>query len=97
MTHIDAQVADFALQEYRQVLKFMDGTEQEYKGRQYFEDESVLGNPEKLVFYTKEMLSQLTLSAKHALDPFLIAKLDLNTINFFDFPKLPKAENKFKG
>ena len=43
------------------------------------------------------MLSQLTLSAKHALDPFLIAKLDLNTINFFDFPKLPKAENKFKG
>ena len=33
MTYIDMQVTDFALQEYRQVLKYMDGSEQEYAGR----------------------------------------------------------------
>ena len=50
-----------------------------------------------MVFLAKEMLGQLSLTAKHSLDPFLIAKLDLNTINFFDFPKLTKNENKYRG
>ena len=97
MTYIDAQVAEFSLQEYRKVLKYMEGAEVEYAGRQYFEDESILGNSEKMVFLAKEMISQLTLTPKHALDPYLVSKLDIQTINFFDYPKLTKADNKYTG
>ena len=77
------------------MIKFMDGTETEYTGRQYVEDESVVGNPDKMVFYAKEMLSNLTMSPKQVLDPYLIAKMNVKTINFFDFPKMPKAQNKY--
>ena len=42
----------------------MEGTDIEYEGRQYVEDETVVGNPDKMVFYAKEMLSNLTLAPK---------------------------------
>ena len=96
MTFIDSQVAEKSLLEYRRVLKFMEGAEEEYKGRENFEDESIAGDSEKQIFLAKEMISQLTLSPKHSLDPFLIAKLDIQTINFFDFPKLQKEDNKYQ-
>ena len=73
----------------------MDGSEVEYKGRQYFEDESIMGNSEKMVFLAKEAISTLTLTPKHALDPYLVSKLDVQTINFFDFPKLKKPDSKY--
>ena len=41
------------------------------------------------------MLSNLTMSPKQVLDPYLIAKMNVKTINFFDFPKLPKTQNKY--
>ena len=88
-------MAIFALKEFHRVLKIQEGAETEYAGRQYVEDESVMGDPDKLVFHAKEMISQLTLAPKAVLDPYLIAKLDQNTINFFDFPKLPKHKSKY--
>ena len=33
MTYIDMHVAECSIQEYRRVLKFMDGSEVEYTGR----------------------------------------------------------------
>ena len=75
----------------------MQGGEEEYKGREYVEDESIVGNSEKVVFFTKEMIATLTKSPKLAIDPFLICKLDMNTINFFEFPKMKKPDNKFIG
>ena len=95
MTYIDSHVAKFALEEFHKVIKFMEGAETEYEGRQYVEDESVLGNPEKMAFYAKEMLSSLTLQPKHSLNPYLVAKLDVPTINYFDFPQLPKGQGKY--
>ena len=95
LTYIDTQVAEFAIQDYRKVLQIMEGAIQEYAGRQYFEDESVLGNPEKMVFLAKEMIAELTLTHKHALDPFLVAKLNRSTIHYFHFPQLKKSENKY--
>jgi len=83
------------LKEFRQVIQIMEGAENEYEGRQYVEDESVLGNPDKMVFYAKEMLSSLTMGAKSNLDPYLIAKMSVNTINFFSFPELAKSDNKY--
>ena len=96
MTYIDAHVAEFALQEYHRVLKIQEGAEVEYEGRQYVEDESVIGNSDKLIFYAKEMISQLTLAPKATLDPYLVAKLNLKSISYFDFPRMPKNLNKYE-
>ena len=41
------------------------------------------------------MLSDLTLQPKHMLDPFIIAKLDIQTINFFNFPTTSIQMNKY--
>ena len=57
MTYIDIQVAECSIQEYRRMIKIMEGSEVEYSGRQYFEDESILGNPDKMVFLAKEMIA----------------------------------------
>lgn len=73
----------------------MAGTKEEYKGRDLIEDESIMGNSEKIIFYAKEMISDLTNKPKHLLDPFLISKLDIQTINFFEFPKLNQELNKY--
>jgi len=54
-----------------------------------------MGNSEKQIFYAKEMVSDLSSQPKHLLDPFLVAKLDVQTINFFNFPKLPTTMNKY--
>jgi hypothetical protein len=49
----------------------------EYVGRELVEDESIMGNSDKLIFFAKEMLSDLSFKPKHLIDPFLIAKLDV--------------------
>ena len=95
MTYIDSQTALVALKEFRRVMGIMEGAEVEYEGRQYVEDESIIGNADKMVFFAKEMLSSLSMASKKTIDPFLIAKMNVNTINFFDFPKMPKDQNKY--
>ena len=37
----------------------MEGGEEEYKGRALFEDEQILGNSDKMIFYAKEMVTNL--------------------------------------
>ena len=41
------------------------------------------------------MVSDLQKKPKHLVDPFLIAKLDIESIKFFEFPKIPSASNKY--
>jgi hypothetical protein len=48
-----------------------------------------MGNSDKQIFYAKEMLADLNFKPKNLLDPFMIAKLDVSTIQYFDFPKIP--------
>ena len=48
-----------------------------------------------MVFYAKEMLAQLTQQPKHLLDPFLIARLDLETIEHFNWPDTDTSLNKY--
>lgn len=64
MTHIDSQTALVALKEFRRVMKIMEGAEVEYEGRQYVEDETIIGNADKMVFFAKETLSSLTMAPK---------------------------------
>jgi hypothetical protein len=73
----------------------MEGEVEEYSGRAQVEDESVLGSSDKMVFYAKEMVADLTRKTKRFLNPFIVAKLDLNSIKFFEFPKQPIEENRY--
>lgn len=68
---------------------------QEYIGSELVEDESIVGNSDKIIFIAKEMIADLTSKQKYQLDPFIIAKLDLQTINLFKFPKIDKQLNKY--
>jgi hypothetical protein len=70
MTHIDHAVIEKCIEEFRRVTDFFENRELEYKGREYVEDESVLGSSEKMIFLSKEFIAQLTLTAKAALDPY---------------------------
>jgi hypothetical protein len=54
-----------------------------------------MGSSDKMIFYAKEMIADLTYKKKLNLNPFLIAKLDLETIKFFDFPELPASQNQY--
>jgi hypothetical protein len=57
MTHIDQAVIDKCITEFRRVRDFLENREIEYKGREYIEDESVMGNSDKMVFLSKEMIA----------------------------------------
>ena len=54
-----------------------------------------MGNADKMIFYAKEMFADLAKKPKHLINPYLIAKLDLTTVKYFDFPKIPIAKNKY--
>jgi hypothetical protein len=54
-----------------------------------------MGSADKVIYYAKQMLAELSSSPKERLDPFIIAKLNLHSINYFDFPKVPKQLNKY--
>jgi hypothetical protein len=45
------------LDEFRQVLSIQEGKTVEYAGREYIEDETVLGSSEKMIYYSREMIS----------------------------------------
>ena len=55
----------------------MDGSDQEYQGRELVEDESIMGSCDKIIFNTKDMVSHLTSAAVNLLDPFIVSKLDV--------------------
>ena len=95
MTYIESHIAQCAMKEFRQVLKFMEGAEEEYEGRQYVEDESIMGDTDKMTFYAKEMISSLQLGLKSTIDPYVMAKMSVTSIENFDFPKMPKDQSKY--
>lgn len=54
-----------------------------------------MGNSEKMIFFAKELLAEITNQPKHLLDPFVIARLDLETIEYFNFPDTDADLNKY--
>ena len=54
-----------------------------------------MGSSDKQIFYAKEMISDLTFTPKAQLNPFIIAKTDIKTISFFDFPIIFPQNNKY--
>jgi len=72
--------------EYQKVKSFVDGDKIEYLGQEFLEEEAIVGNSEKIVFHINDMMSNLDKADKKNLNPFIISKLDLDTIAHFDFP-----------
>jgi hypothetical protein len=49
-----------------------------------------VGNSEKIVFHIQDMVSNLNKATKQSINPFIIGKLDIDTIAHFDFLSLSK-------
>ena len=56
-----------------------------------------MSNPDKLIFLVKDMVSSLNKQFKKSMNPFWVAKLDLHSINNFNFPDLKKTYFEEKG
>ena len=81
--------------EYQKVKSFVDGDKIEYLGQEFLEEEAIVGNSEKIVFHINDMMSNLDKADKKNLNPFIISKLDLDTIAHFDFPQIAKDKNQY--
>jgi hypothetical protein len=79
--------------EFQKVKAFIEGDLNEYAGQEFLEDEAIVGNPEKITFHIKDMMSNLGKAEKQNINPFVIGKLDIETVAHFDFPALPKESN----
>lgn len=94
---IEFKILERAEIEYQKVKAFLDSDLSEYKGQNLIEDEAIVGNPDKITFYIKDMISNLASAPKKNLNPFIISKLDIDTVAHFDFPELSKDQNLFKN
>lgn len=56
------------------------------RGIEYIEDDNILGNSDKMLFYSKEIQASVE-DEEAAHNPFVISKLDLKSIEAFNFDK----------
>ena len=54
------------------------------EGMQYLEDDSIVGNPDKMLFFAKELAASGE-EGGMAQNPYVVAKLDVKSIEEFDF------------
>ena len=83
---LEASVLEAALNLYRQTKNMLDGTLTESAGHEYIEDDSVMGSSDKMVFYIKDMVAELSHCKKQSQNPFIVGKLSLATLKGFKFP-----------
>ena len=95
LTLIEQKILEKAEVEFRNVKAFYNTDRLEYKGADVIESENIVGNSDKILFYVKDMVSHLEKTTKPNINPFLIGKLDIESINFFDFPTLTKENNPY--
>lgn len=95
LTQIDTVVAELTLEEFHKNISMQDGSVVDYKGHLLVEDETIVGNSDKCIFFAKELIADLSTKYNHLLEPFVVAKLDFQTIKFFKFPKIEKSLNKY--
>ena len=60
------------------------------EGTQLIEDDSIVGNSDRMFFYAKELIVSST-DMTHSHNPYLITKLDMQTLDNFDFKKVEKS------
>lgn len=89
---LETQMLKAALSCYRQTQAYLTGEETEAQGHEYLESEMVVGSSDKMLFHIKEMLSELSGPKKTAMNPFIVAKLNVPSIKLFPFPVGIKRE-----
>lgn len=52
----------------------------------------LMGSADKVVFLIKDTIAYLNKTYKKNLNPFLVSKLDIESINYFKFPDLLKSQ-----
>ncbi len=50
-----------------------------------------MSSPDKLMFLIKDMIAHLSRTYKKNINPFFVTKMDLYTVNHFQFPDIPKT------
>ena len=77
---IETKLIEKAYVEYKKEMAYRDGDLVEYEGNSFLESELILACPDKMMFLVKDTVSHLTRAFKKSLNPFLIARLDLQSI-----------------
>lgn len=90
---LECQVHERAIREYREMQQFVTGDRVETVGHQYIESEYITGSADKMTFYIKDFVSEFKRSSKAALNPFVVAKLDIPSLKAFKFPKQVQARD----
>ena len=90
---IELKTLERAEIEYQKAKAFVDGDLTEYQGQEYLEDESIVGNADKMAFHVKDMVATLNKAEKEQLNPYIVGKLDIDTVAHFDFPSQPKEQS----
>ena len=54
------------------------------KGMEKLDDNNIVGNPDKMLFYAKELASSAK-DKQASMNPFVIGKLDIESAKAFDF------------
>lgn len=83
---LEIKLLDKAISKFSDVKDQEDNNVFEYEGKPYIEDECLVGNPDIVRFLVKELTASLNSGDPRYINPFIVGKLDLETIKFFKFP-----------
>jgi len=93
ITLLEASILEESLDQFREMKEFMLSEKTESVGHEYLESETVVGNSDKMMFYLKDMIADINKDNNEAQNPFIVAKLDLDSIRAFKFPKQLKIQD----
>lgn len=93
---LEVRLLDKALSKFSDVKDQENNNVFEYEGKAYIEDEVLVGNPEIMRYLMKEVSASLNSGDPKYINPFLIGKLDLETIKFYKFPSSKGLKSKLK-
>jgi len=77
--------------EFKKSLMFSEEEQIEYPGSNFLENDMIMQSPDKLMFLIKDMVGHIQKTYKKNINPFFVSKLDLFTINNFQFPEIAKS------
>lgn len=63
----------------------------DYEAQPFIESDLVMGSSDKLAFLAKDMVANFSRSLVTILNPVLVGKMDLNAVNAFQFPRVPRS------
>ena len=93
---IEIKLLDKVISKFSDVKDQEDNFVFEYEGKPYIEDDCIISNPHILSTLLKDMSAGLDSGDPKYINPFIIGKMDLETIKFFKFPSAKGLKSKQK-